>query len=307
MDKRICDQAVEWVMKANERPLTPTEKEGLEHWLASSTEHQRAWSQVQLLVGKLERLPSPVRQKAYRAKPNSRRRFLSVVALLGAGAAVGIHYQRSQYVTTAGGDQKTLELERGLTLVLNAQTRISLRFEHKTHRVYLHHGDVFIQSEPSVIHNPIRVETESLTAEPMGTVFSVSSNTPSMSHQSSVKVVEGRVRLSAKQADTVELAAGDSGHVSHITHQIEVHTGQVEAVDWVQRHWVVDGWPMKRVLEELSRYQSHWIEYSSEIETLRVYGVFDFYQTQEVLSQLEQAFPIRVYRMGRYFSYVKRG
>lgn len=195
---------------------------------------------------------------------------------------------------TAKGERREARLADGSRIVLNTDTRLSVRFDDEMRRVLLERGEAFFEVDPDP-DRPFEVEAGSGRVRALGTRFNVYRS----SERVSVALLEGRV--------AVELGMwvrGPSRQMLRPGEQIAYgSTGfsPLERVDvnalalWRERRLVFDATPLEEVLSEVGRYRDLRIETPDRsVLGLRVSGSFRSDDLDTLLEALPKVLPIEV-------------
>jgi transmembrane sensor len=218
--------------------------------------------------------------------------WAAAVAVLLIGAAIwqasSFGYHPGVY-WTALGEQRTLELPDHSHLVLDARTRLRVRFSADARTVELLEG----QAQFSVAKDPTRpfkVEAGAKTIVAVGTVFDVAY----IDREIQVAMVEGRVAVlpngrndavSTVGADggglrvpsALELSAGESLQVSPDGRSAVRHDADIEAATaWRQGKVVFRNETLAEAVRRLNRYSRQQVVIDDPaLASMRVNGVFD--------------------------------
>jgi transmembrane sensor len=185
--------------------------------------------------------------------------------------------------TTGIGEQRTLTLVDGSTVVLDAQSRLEVRFSSAERYFRLEGQALFnVAHDPS---RPFRVRTQATTIEAMGTEFNVRTD-----RLTEVAVLDGVVRVYSQKSATspegsgtgsvdnrAQLGAGDGVSVDEqgdITERTHVDPASVTA--WRQHRLVFNRVPLEDIVREFNRYDpKQRLRVEGHAASLRFGGVFD--------------------------------
>lgn len=236
LNSQIRTEASEWLLRFSEGEIDADGREEFNEWLRTSAEHVRAylrvsafWQEAGDLDGKqrprdIETLVAQANAKAnvfslfgspvtdsvagwsasldapQRARPvfNRKYRLLAIAASLAAMAgAFGIYQQLNRNVyETRVGEQRTVNLPDGSTVVLNADSKVKVRYSETERVIDLDAGQALFK----VGKNPARpfiVRSGDASVRAMGTEFDVYRKEAS----TTVTVVEGKVAVISGSAD----------------------------------------------------------------------------------------------------------
>jgi transmembrane sensor len=212
----------------------------------------------------------------------------AVVAVLTAALYV-LHDSLNPTYTTATGEERSIRLEDGSSLVLNSRSRIRVRFSEHERNVDLLEGQALFHVAKDLAR-PFIVRSDSARVRAVGTQFDVYRKT----YGTTVTVVEGQVavlpvergfpgatiRPSAPDAfnvaaDVIVLAAGQQVTITPSAAGPTVHADVATATSWVQRQIVFDSTPLTDVAQEFNRYNVRQLIVSDDtLKDFHVTGVF---------------------------------
>ena len=201
------------------------------------------------------------------------------LATLAASAAIYFQFNNGLYATDTG-EQRSILLEDGSNVELNAKSRIRVHMTTQTREIELLDGQALFRVAPDN-SRPFTVRTHDMSVRAIGTQFDVYRKDSG----TTVSVVEGRVAVLVKQprqsdrpADpeaTTLLSAGDQVIV---TAQAAVRSPRVDVpavTAWTQRQIVFHATTLSEVCEQFNRYnRKQLIVEDPELQTVRVSGVF---------------------------------
>jgi transmembrane sensor len=223
------------------------------------------------------------------ARSWSRRRWAGIAAFLIAGA---VGWQLSPYGYDSGlyktglGEQRVVELADHSHLVLDARTRLRVRFTKDARIVELMEG----QAQFSVAKDPTRpfkVEAGARTIVAVGTVFDVAY----IDREVQVSMVEGKVAVLSRDesplpavaepkggpADSVELSAGQGLEVRRDGSATVLPKADLEAATaWRQGKVIFRDESLAEAVHRLNRYSKQQVVIDDPVlAQMRVNGVFD--------------------------------
>jgi transmembrane sensor len=245
-------------------------------------------------------------------------RFLTaasvVVLMIGAGAAYWTAFERGVY-RTAIGEQRSVRLDDGSTVELNARSTMRVRLKRDERSVELMRGQALFRVAKDSAR-PFVVRSGATKVLAVGTEFDV------YRHQdgTTVTVVEGRVAVYTAAPDAVNpgpgLSAADAGGASEATasageqllgagEQLRVsgaatvkaeHADVAAATAWTQKQIVLNSMPLSAVVEEFNRYNARqMVIVDPNIVDTKISGEFSSTNPESLLKGLAalQVFKIR--------------
>lgn len=288
----IIEQASEWFVTLRYEEVDASVQERFMDWLRESPEHVRAYLSVVDLWTDLPSVDSQQRINAQthiaRAlaegnvvslgslpksdavmppKRKSRPRLLAAsiaVLFIGLGAVWFAATRPPAYATDIG-EQRTLRLADGSTVVLNSSTRIRVVFTDHDRIVDLIQGQALfhVAKDPGRVFL-VRSDTARIRA--VGTQFDVYRKPGG----TVVTVVEGRVAV----ADSVFLSAGDQITVAPKAPLHPVKANVVAATAWTQGQLMFRSAPLSAVVDEFNRYNTRRLILSKDVEDFPITAVF---------------------------------
>jgi transmembrane sensor len=227
-------------------------------------------------------------------------------AIVAGALLLGGAWQLSPYGFVPGqyrtgiGEQKVVDLEDHSTIVLDAATRLRVRFTPDARIVELQNG----QAQFSVAKDPTRpfkVEAGGRTIVALGTVFTVEY----VDSQVHVAMMEGRVAVvsTAIQATTsvnpvsgegISLIAGEELRVSRDGRSTVTPKADLEAATaWREGKVIIRSEPLSDAVQRMNRYSRLQIRIDdAALAAKQISGVFEAGDTQGFLSAIEQYLPV---------------
>jgi transmembrane sensor len=331
-NQQIFNEAAEWFVEFREDEVAPQLRTEFNRWVRQSPDHIRAylevaafWADVPHLVAKdavdADALIAYARgernvvelnasQKSRTASPRTEpppiSKFLggrrsgwnaAALAIVGILSVSVIHsiLQSGVYATDVG-EQRSIILEDGSNVELNARSRIRVRFASRERIVELLEGEAFfhVASDPT---RPFTVSSGDTHVRAVGTQFDVYRKDSG----TAVSVVEGRVAILVNQQIAItgkapvreladfgnpQLTQGEAstklllsaGEQIIVTAQAAVRPAEADviaATAWTQRQIVFHGSSLSEVCEQFNRYnRKQLVVDDPELRGVRVSGVF---------------------------------
>ena len=329
-NEQIRDEATEWFVCFCEREVDSSTCKQFDTWLRASPEHVRAYLEISAfweaadamkpnieideLVLRARAVSNviPLEQALGRADPHAkkgsfRRRLAVAASLLLACFAVAFAawWQLARHPTYATriGEQRTVTLTDGSTVVLNADTRIKVRFTDATRVIDLVEGEALfhVAKNPS---RPFIVVSGETRVRAVGTQFDVYQKTGG----TVVTVVEGRVAVfsSPVQSNTTSATSGQVGKVLlSAGEQVTVaprklvtpqRANAAAATAWTEGKLVFDSTPLSEVIQEFNRYSQRPLSIDDpEIINLHISGTFSTHDSTQITHFLAQRFGLVVH------------
>jgi transmembrane sensor len=243
------------------------------------------------------------RQQAPPRRRNSRWTALAAVVVLLVGGLWALRFtpaldvwNRQDY-RTATGELRTITLDDGSLVHLDASSRVRVRFSDEWRDIDLLEGTALF----SVAHapaRPFRVHVNDTIVQAVGTQFEVNRRADRVV----VAVLEGTVHVNAgaapdlaspedERAPTVVLTTGEAVHIAgegHISRPTQVNAADIGA--WRQRRLVFQTATLAEIAAEFARYTRTPL-IRIEGETLgqqRFSAIFDANRPQSLVKYLER-------------------
>lgn len=309
-EKRVREQAVNWLVLLNGEPSNEELQLAFERWRAEDPVHAEIFARAQRAVGDatlLIRREPEFAERAVQAPANRRKTFASLAAVLivGIGAFLaldGAMWMRAD-VIAGKGERPTLRLDDGSTLQLNAQSAIAYDFTPGERRIVLLRGEVFVQVATDR-SRPFVVEAGAGTTTALGTAFDVNLTDDG----ASVTVLEHAVSVATDRATSPSRVEINQ----QVSYNHEGRLGDIKPVDpllataWRDGRLVFDGRTIASVVEEIGRYIPGKILIAdAAVGARRVSGSFDLSDPVRALQGLAEAFDIKVTRIGPYVTILR--
>lgn len=221
--------------------------------------------------------------------------YAASLAAIGILVAIGLWWRHTRPVVyaTAVGEERTLTLPDSSTVVLDARSRIQVRFTNSARTVRLVRGQALFR----VIHNasrPFIVTTDDATIRDVGTQFDVRYD----GRATLVTVLEGRVSASNEGpaanpggSRDVLVTAGEQLKLEHHLMLQPVSVNPTVATAWVQGKLVFSDAPLPEVIAAFNRYNLRpLIVEDPQLLALHVSGTFDTTNSGEIVEFLCQRF-----------------
>lgn len=216
----------------------------------------------------------------------------SVLLLVGAGLAWAWLLQDTY--STGVGEQRTVALADGSTIVLNARSRVRVDFDPARRDIELLSGEAIFRVARDAAR-PFVVHTGATTVRAVGTQFDVYRKKDA----TTVTVIEGRVavaRSAVADERNLLLAAGEQITVSHAPLPQPRKANVETATAWTKGELVFDSTPLSEVIEEFNRYSKRrLIVEDPQLLAFHISGVFASSEPARIAALLRQRFGVTVH------------
>lgn len=239
-----------------------------------------------------------------KAHTYSRSGWRAAAAVIGVAVLLGVAWQLSPYGYAPGqyrtgiGEQKVVDLEDHSTIVLDAATRLRVRFTPDARIVELQDG----QAQFSVAKDPTRpfkVEAGARTVVAVGTVFTVEY----VDSQVHVAMMEGKVAVvptvvpattEAGSGEGISLIAGEELRVSRDGRSTVTLKADLEAATaWRHGKVIIRTESLGEAVERMNRYSRMQIKIDdAALAAKHVSGVFEAGDTPGFVRAIELYLPV---------------
>jgi transmembrane sensor len=292
----LAAEASMWFVEFRTGELTAADRTRFYDWLRRSPEHIQAyleiaegWAElpttdpgarldIQALIARardshdenIVQLP----QRSSAKQPRQPWFAIAASVALILGIAAWFTLSRTNTYSTGIGEQRTIRLQDGSTLELNALSSVRVRFSTNAREVDLKEGQALFRVAADT-SRPFIVHSDETTVQAVGTQFDVYRK-PS---GTVVTVLEGRVAVTEVEGpQPVLLAAGDQVTVPTLTKvkkEPPKHTDVAIATAWVQKRLIFEDTPLGEVAEEFNRYNTrHLVVVGTELRSTGISGVY---------------------------------
>ena len=323
----LSDQAIDWLVRLQSDEVTEHDRQAFVDWSGQSDAHMRAARDAQALFGAVSqtetaqdwtgqeaalspnaKMPINIARNTRRRMPGSMARFgarrfaLSIVSLCalvlvvvaGAGIQTDIWTRWNAQYSTDIGVFKTVNLPDGTVAHMNTASAFSIDFSNGVRRVDLVAGEVIFDVAKDAQH-PFIVSARGGEAMAVGTVYGVRITDDHVN----VTVREGVVEVSTGVGSSMRLLAGDQA-VYHDGRgpQTGGHVDLAAYGSWERGKLIFNNRPLGDVIDEVQRYKTERIVIARDaVHDLKVTGVFEIAELDDLLDTLEQTMNARVVRL----------
>ena len=309
LNLETLEAAATWYVQLNDGAASEARTQAWQAWMQSSPEHAAAWARVEKLQQQWAMMPQQAALSCLGAAQAQRR---DVLKMLGMLVAVGgfswfaveqVPY-RSMLAQQRTGirERRSLRLDDGSQLELNADTALDIHFDSRQRLIQLLRGEIIVQTAKDPAQRPFMVQTAQGRVRALGTRFSVRQ----LPEQTRVGVMQEAVEVSPQR---------------HANHALRLEAGQQVTFDfdrvgsarplpagstaWVQGMLSVDDWRLGDFIEELGRYRPGVLHCAAEVHGLRISGAFRIDDTDTVLENLGKSLPVKVRYLTRYWASIE--
>lgn len=303
-------QASRKFIRNRDKDITERQAEGLVKWLAADDSHEKRYQSVEdvwALTGALQSdaellriMEAPMAVEKPLLQLTRRRLIWSGMA---AAAAVVLSIGVWAYLTagvyyTGVSEQRLISLEDGSVILLNTDTRLSVRMSATSRQVVLEKGEALFE----VTHDenrPFLVDTGQGLVRDLGTKFNIYRKADSVT----VSVLEGSVEVETKDKSIPDspqlvtpLTRGQEVTYSDIHIRPKVVPARVERIDaWRAGRIRFSAETLRDAVDEFNRYSKKEIILGDpKLEALLVTGTFRIGNTQALVAALAESYDLEV-------------
>lgn len=327
-DDRL-EQATQWFLRVRSEDARVEDLPELKRWIDSDPRNELAYRQVaaawagigmhaaapEIMIARRNALDDARRAASRRW---SVREWLSRHAALAAslvvaliGTALYFYLQQGVY-STGIGERRTLRLDDGSQVTLDAKSRVRVAYGDGVRLLMLERGRARFDVARDPVR-PFRVQAGDQSIVAHGTQFDVERVADTVL----VTLLEGRVAVTgiattsapaatpsapdekALAAPVVELTAGQGLTVRANGRATMVPKIDVQrATAWQSGRLFFDSEPLASAAERVNRYSKLQIEVSPSVANLAVSGVFTAGDANAFVEAISTYFPVRIERKG---------
>ncbi|WP_049631632.1 FecR domain-containing protein [Cellvibrio sp. pealriver] len=328
--EQIYDQASLWIARID-RELTATEQQELAQWLAANEQHRAVlfemaelWDKMDSLARLADLFQAPTQQPSYKPRFYGAvaASFVLVAMVIGWNLNPQLHSQllsispfQQQSIDgvyeTAVGEHSSVNLPDGSQLVLNTNSRVTVKYTDEHRLFLLERGELNIE----VAHDknrPLSVVAGNKVVQAVGTAFNVRIRND---NEVALLVTDGKVlvakqetqpaieKIVAKRLPTNAMAVAKGEKVVLGSAQETIAKADdndiAAQLSWRQGNLVFRGETLEDALVEINRYTAVQFEVTDDsIKQERIAGLFKAGDVDGLLAALEQNFNIHNERVG---------
>lgn len=303
MSDELIDSATRWYVLLRSGQASTGDWQRYEQWRASDPRHDALCRQLETRLGmfqvpQAQGVSGKVLQQALEA-PSSRRQVLQV-ALAGAGVAVGAVLlakplglpltELTADIRTGTGERRTVALDDGSELLLNAQSAADIQFDPQRRLIRLREGELLAKVASDRIR-PFLIQTDQARLRAYGTRFLVRER----QGQGQVVALNGAVEIDGQHGERLQLAAGHEVHYDRAGFG-PVQASSSGATAWVDGFLQVRDRPLAEVIDALRPYHNGVLRLDPAVAGLRVSGLYRLDNPQQILDTLARTLPIHITR-----------
>ncbi len=289
---RIARQAAQWFARLRADDVSESERSRWRHWLQADPAHRLAYERVERLwssLGDFANAPDVARRLRGGRRMAAESRWhgwhwpsLAATVLIAVGAALALlptSRESPPDVTeyaTGLGERRSVALEDGSRVELDAATRLQVRFGRDRRRITLLEGRAFFRVEKE--GRTFEVVSDHGGVQALGTRFEASRLTDALD----VALYEGSVALLSKGEDTKTrsrlgvMVPGQKARVADDRMALLPQTvADRKSPGWLEGRLVFSDTPLSEALAEFNRYSPRrLVPGDASVGRQRISGVF---------------------------------
>jgi len=308
--RAVIDEAAEWLVLAEERPLSAAEQDRLADWRKQSRQHEQAWQAAMQLKGLMGRVPAGLGNQVLGRRRMDRRTLIKSLAGLALLApAAKFTWDRLPVLNadyrTATGERRSLELPDGSQLQLNTDSAVNVQYTANRRLITLLEGELWVSTatDPTSRPRPFEVETAAGRIRALGTRFSVRAG-----GEGSVRVQVYQHAVAVTPALAGEPSRFEAGQAASFNRHEARFAGALDESNpaWTRGQIISDNQRLQDFINELARHRPGVLRCDPAVADLRISGVFQLDDTDQALAVIANTLPVRISRMTDYWVTVTR-
>lgn len=308
-DLKALEAAATWYVQLNDGTTDEARTRDWQAWLRACPQHEAAWARLERFQRQWALMPQEAALSSLDAAKTQRRDVLKILGmLLAVGSRTWLAAEQVPYRSmlagqrTGVGERRSLRLEDGSQLELNANTALDIHFDAKQRVIRLHQGEILIQTAKDPEQRPFIVHTEDGSVRALGTRFSVRQ----LPEHTRVGVLQSAVEIRPLELIHQPLRLETGQQVTFDSNAIgRVQPLPAASTAWVQGMLSVDDWRLGDFIEELGRYRPGVLRCATAVQNLRISGAFRIDDTDTVLENLGKTLPVNVRFFTRYWASIE--
>ncbi len=295
-----------WFARLLSDDCSAADRAAFERWQAASADHAAAYREVERLYHRSVALHRYADIQAAIGEPAAKRSALrrwrmplAAAAVLVVAITIGALQPWNplpgvEPMITATGEQRTIDLEDGSRVLLDAESELRVAYAANERRLVLSRGQAQfkVQRDPQ---RPFIVQAASGAVTALGTEFQVRVDGPAVT----VTLLEGKVSV-----DVDRILAAKKTEVLMPGEQIRFGTRQVAfakqpadlevAQGWTYGDLVFKEWRLEALVAEMNRYSTTKVRIEdASLNNLLISGRFHAGDYQTMILVLESDWPVR--------------
>jgi transmembrane sensor len=316
IDAEIAQAAVDWLVRLQAETVTERDWLDFDAWLTASPVHAQVYDAVLAFDHRLEFDARPADGAPIEAPPivstptakvvplrPARRAWLwsagaAIAAGLVAGAVLlpnsGLMGVHETTYSTGVGERRTIALEDGSRIEMNAASRLTVRFERKARRVHLDDAQAFFDVAKDS-SRPFLISAGDTQVRVVGTQFDVRHRDGQVAVNVQRGLVEVRPNLPSDAAPFRLRPGQGLAHRVGRSADAKLHAVAVEEVaGWRQGRLIYRDQPLSQIAGDMNRLFPRPVKLGdSETASMRLSGVLIVDEQDAMVDRLSHLLPVR--------------
>lgn len=333
LDDRL-EKAVEWFLRVRSEEARAEDLPELQRWMQSDPQNALAYQQVsatwntmdahasapEIVIGRRDALEDSRKaaRRRWTAKSLSRLRWALAASVLLAVTTVSGWFMthRGDIYATDLGERRTVTLEDGSVVALDAKSRVRVRYTASERRVTLEEGQARFAVAKDPLR-PFRVQARNQTIVALGTQFDVElvagavlvtlieghvavagvgSQVEQEEPQRTTRMHEG-AKAGGETGDIVELKAGEELRIRQDGRALLVANVDLDrATAWQSGKLFFDNEPLTSAAERVNRYTRRPITVDPSVAGVGISGVFNAGDADAFVEAVTAYFAVQIDR-----------
>lgn len=298
---QVLDEAITWQLRLGDGAVSAQVRTELRRWLNESTENAKAWAQLGGIDQQLSTINSPSARRALQISSRAKQRttgraFLGLALLCTLGVGMALKSQPLPVwladERTGVGQQQSVTLADKSHVQLNSRSALDIRFDQQERRLFLHAGEVLVETAPGNDPRPFIVETEQGNLRALGTRFIVRRERDA----TRLIVLQSAVAAFPRGLEAGRTVRAGEQVVMHRDHLDDNQQAPIAADAWSRGMLVVEDLPLGDLLAKLAEYRHGYLGLDPSLESLRISGSFPLHDTDRALAALPPSLPVQIER-----------
>lgn len=340
-DDERQEQAVEWFLRVHSESASVEDLPELRRWIESDPRNALAYQQVsaawdtigdyasapEIVIGRRDALADAHKagrhgttaRRGGTAGPGKAARWVAAACIVLMALGVGVWWFFSPHWTeysTELAQQRTVTLPDESVIVLDAHSRVRVRYTDKERAIALEQGQARFGVAKDPLR-PFRVRARGQTVVALGTQFDIEL----ISKAVLVTLIEGHVAVGgvtsrseqparssnapgsaavasrAPGRQVVELNAGEGLRVHEDGRAVILpNVDLARATAWQKGKVFFDNEPLSTAVERINRYARQQVEVDSSVAAVGISGVFNSGDTEAFIEAVTTYFPVQAVR-----------
>ncbi|MFL9814236.1 FecR family protein [Stutzerimonas sp. VN223-3] len=299
---RVLNEAIAWQLRLGDGTESSLHLSELQRWLAMSPEHAKAWAQLGGIDRRLGAIDSPSARRALQLSATAKNRntsgrtFLGLALLCTFGIGLALQVRPLPVwladESTSAGEQRSITLADNSHIQLNSRSALDVRFDERQRKLFLHQGEVLVETAPGSDPRPFIVETDQGDLRALGTRFIVRREDDA----TRLIVLRSAVAALPSNLQTGRTVRAGEQVLMHRDHLGDNRNAPIAADAWSRGMLVVDDLPLGELLAKLGEYRHGYLGLDPSLESLRISGSFPLHDTDRALAALPPSLPVKIER-----------